>query len=345
MNARVISAQTSTATGYGSSVQLTENVEGLILYTGGSEGWVRLNVNFGVTLNTNVTGTFTLQIPKGVLVPDVEADDAADPNGRLRYYCVAAKNNAADDTISALGAWTAPLASATATVQSVSGETVTLTTDPASWPLKGFWIRKVSNNTFRYVTNRSGNRLYLKALSRGLYNFTSGTTHLLISDTLRFSSAAGTTIGKLLDLRITSGSLIGGNAAGMMMTSMYYGTGGAVYNERTGSQACSVSGSGHGTCDRNFVLPGTWAANDLLEAVSDLDLIAIENGGVFYDPVTVSDKPLVEMIFRSCHNIDERAIAGYLAPGDYAAFWTQQHILPNVPAHAAVMGNINFSWY
>jgi hypothetical protein len=152
-------------------------------------------------------------------------------------------------------------------------------------------------------------------------------------------------LGKLLDLRITSGSLIGGNAAGMMMTSMYYANYNAVYNERTGSQACSIPLSGYGTCDRNFVQPWTWAANDLLEAVSDLDLIAIENGEVFYDPVTITDKPLTEMIFRPCHNIDERAIAGYLAPGDYAAFWIQQHILPNVPAHAAVMGTACFSWY
>ena len=347
-NNRVISAQISTATGYGSSVQLTGNVNGLILSTGGSEGWVQLNVNFTATTTTNATGTFTLQIPKGVLVPDVEADDAADPNGRLRYFCVAVRNNAASDTISALGAWTAPLAQDTVTIQSISSETITLTTDPASWPLKGFWIRNLKNNTYQYVTNRSGNRLYLKAMSRGVYNFSSGTSHLIIGNTLRYSSVTGSSYGKLLDLRITSGSLVAGNAAGLFMSSVYNAAGNSnVYNEQTGAIACWIpSGSTNWfQSDRNFAMPGTWAANDLLEAVSDLDLIAIENGGAFYDPATVTDKPLTEAIFRPCHNIDERAIAGYLASDDYAAFWLQQHILPNVPAHSAVMGAANFSWY
>ncbi len=85
---------------------------------------------------------------------------AADVNGRLRYFCVAAKNNSKTDTVSALGVWTAPLA-----------------TEPTSWPLKGFWMRKISSNTFCYVTNRSGNKLYLKALSRGIFSFSGGTTH------------------------------------------------------------------------------------------------------------------------------------------------------------------------
>jgi len=347
-NNRSISAQITTATGYGAPVQLTQNVNGLILYTGGSEGWVRLNVNFSATTTSNVTGTFTLGIPKGVLVPDVEADDAADPHGRLRYYCVAVKNNATNDTISALGAWTAPLGTETATIQSLSTNDITLTADPTSWPLKGFWIRNLKNNTFRYVTNRSGNRLYLKAMSRGVYNFSSGTSHLIIGNILRRDSVTGTSYGKLLDLRITSGSLIAGNAAGSLMTSVYNATGnGNVYNEQTGAIACWFpSGSTNWfQSDRNFATPGSWVGSDLLEAVSDMDLIAIENGGTFHDPDMVTDKPLAETIFRPCHNIDERALAGYLAAGDYAAFWLQQHILPNVPAHAAVTGVANFSWY
>jgi len=248
-----------------------------------------------------------------------------------------------DDTISAFGAWTAPLASETATIQAVSGETLTLATDPTSWPLKGFWIRKISNNTFRYVTNRSGNRLYLKSLSRGIYNFTGGTTHLVLGDTLRHTNVTGVSLGKLLDLRITSGTLGDGNAAGIMMTSIYNGSSGAVYNERTGAVACQRNTPGN--CDRNFAAPGIWAVNDLLEPVSDLDLAAVENGGAFYDPTAIVDKPSSDMMFQPCHSIDERAIAGYLASGDYAAFWLQQHLLPNVPAHAAVMGNICFSWY
>jgi len=130
-----------------------------------------------------------------------------------------------------------------------------------------------------------------------------------------------------------------------MTSTGYTGGSGNLYNEQTGAMACWYTINTYSQCDRNFVTPGTWTANDLLEPVSDLDLIAIENGGVFNDPTSVTEKPLVEMMFRPCHNIDERAIAGYLASGDYAAFWLQQHLLPNVPAHAAVMGVLNLSWY
>ncbi len=127
------------------------------------------------------------------------------------------------------------------------------------------------------------------------------------------------------------------------MTSIYYGANGNVVNERTGGYACSRGIIGNS--DRNFVVPGGWTTNDLLEPVSDIDLIAIESGGEWRDPAAVTKKPIAEMMFRPCHNIDERAIAGHLAPGDYAAFWLQQHILPNVPAHAAITGVLAFSWY
>ena len=345
-NARSISAQITTSTGYGTAVQVTKNETGLILYTGGSEGWVRLNVDYALTTTSNVTGTFTLQIPKGVLIPDVEADDAADPNGRMRYYCVAARNNSADDSISALGAWTAPLGTGTATIQSISGETITLTADPTSWPLKGFLIRNISNGSLRYVTNRSGNRLYMKALSRSIYNFSSGTNQLVMGDTLRYNSVTGTSYGKLLDLRITSGSLDAGNASGTMITSAYYTASNTnAFNERTGQVACYMSSSGINRCDRTFTAPGSWAANNVLEAVSDLDIVAVEDGNNFYDPSAVTEKPLVDLMFRPCHNIDERAMIGHLVPGDYAAFWLQQHILSSVPAHSAIMGNACFSWY
>jgi hypothetical protein len=163
---------------------------------------------------------------------------------------------------------------------------------------------------------------------------------------LRAGSVTGQSFGKLLDLRIASGSLAAGNASGVLMThSLYNNSSSNVVNERTGLTACNFSLGGHGLCDRNFVMPPNWAANDILEAVSDLDLLAIDSGGEWYDPTNVTDKPLLEMMFRSCHNIDERSLAGYLAPGNYAAFWCQQHILPNVPAHAAVTGAIQFSWY
>lgn len=352
-NARSISVQINTTTGHGSPIQLTESVEGLILYTGGSEGWVCLNVDYSKTTNSNVTATFTLQIPHGVLVPDVEADDAADTNGRLRYFCLAAKNDSQEETLSALGVWTAPPGNGTTSIQSVSGETITLTTEPTSWPLKGFWVRNVASNTYRYVINRAGKVLHLKSLSRGLYNFRSGNHNLVLGDTLRYQSATGTSLGKLLDLRVVSGNLADGNAAVMLMTSSCYAvsTGSSntynIYNERTNAIACvlSYSTSTGLRCDRGFAAPGVWSANDLLETVSDLDIAAVIDSDAVHDPINVTDKPDIAMSFRPCPTIDERAIFGYLASGEHSKFWLQQHILPNVPAHSAVTGAANFSWY
>lgn len=353
--ARSISVQITTATGYGSPVQLTENAEGLILYTGGAEGWVRVNVEYSKTSSSNVTGTFTLQIPKGVLVPDVEVDDAADPNGRLRYFCVAAKNDSETETLSALGAWTSPPGTETATVLSVSGETITLQEEPTSWPLKGFWVRKSTNNTYRYVVNRAGKILHLKALSRASYDFRGGNHNLVLGDTLRWNSATGNSLGKLLDIRIVSGSLADGNAVVSLLTTNYQslsnnnsnGAGIYVYNERTKASACYLGTytSTGARCDRAFTAPGTWTSNDLLEPVSDLDIAAVLGDEIDRDPVSVTEKPKVDMNFRPGPTIDERAIAGYLGPGDKALFWVQQHILPNVPAHSAVTGAVNFSWY
>lgn len=351
--ARSLSVQINTTTGYGSDFKLTENVEDLVLSTGGAEGWVRLNVVYSQTTNSNVTGTFTLQIPRGVLVPDVEADDAADVNGRLRYFCVAAKNDSETEMLSALGVWTSPPGIGTAAIQSVSGETITLQTEPTAWPLRGFWVRKATNNTYRYVINRAGRILHLKALSRAVYDFRSGNHNLIPGDTLRYQSVTGTSLGKLLDVQVVSGSLIDGNATVKLLTSSFQSlsTGSSssanIYNERTKASACYLgTSSSTGTrCDRAFAAPGTWAANDLLEPVSDLDIAAVLDDGLTCDPVTVTDKPRIDMAFRPCPTIDERAIFGYLAPGEKAMFWLQQHILPNVPAHAAVTGATNYSWY
>jgi len=83
----------------------------------------------------------------------------------------------------------------------------------------------------------------------------------------------------------------------------------------------------------------------MLEPVSDLEIAAIENGAAFNDPTAVTNKPHTGMLFLPRNNIDDRAMAGHLYPGDYGAFWLQQHILSNVPAHSAVVGSLAFSWY
>ena len=351
-SARSLSAQISTTTGYGTAVTITKDEDGLVLYTGGGEGWVRLNVKYSQLTTGTVTGTFTLQIPKGTLIPDVEADDAADPDGRLRYYCIAAKNNSETEIASAIGAWTAPPGSGQASVQSISGETITLAEEPTSWPLKGFWVRHVGSNTYRYVLNRSGRMLYLKALSRAIYSMTGANDQLIIGDKLRYGSVTGVLLGKLLDFKIVSGSLEEGNAAVMALTTTYatFSTGQLgqpIYNERTKSIVANVTtyyGTVYFRCDRGFSAPPTYRANEILECVSDIDICVAETEKN-YDGESVLIKPNLDMAFAPRPSIDERAFYGSLAPGESCKFWMQQHILANVPAHSAVTGNISASWY
>ncbi len=300
-----------------------------------------------------MTGTFTLQIPKGTLIPDVEADDAADPDGRLRYYCIAAKNNSETEMVSAIGAWTAPPGSGQASIQSVSGETITLLEEPTSWPLKGFWIRHVGSNTYRYVLNRSGRILYLKALSRAIYTLDNANDQFIIGDRFRYQSLTGTTFGKLLDFKIVSGSLGEGNAKVMALTTQYFRTNYSssygvwpVYNERTQSQAAGIAYSQQtgDKCDRGFSAPPAYRASELLECVSDIDICVAETEKD-YDSESVLIKPNLDMAFAPRPGIDERAFYGSLAPGESCKFWMQQHVLANVPAHSAVTGNISASWY
>lgn len=254
--------------------------------------------------------------------------------------------------VSAIGAWTAPPGSGQASIQSVSGETITLLEEPTSWPLKGFWIRNIGSNTYRYVLNRSGRILYLKALSRAIYTFSNANDQLIIGDILRYQSLTGTSLGKLLDYKIVSGSLEEGNAAVVVLTTVFDGfaTGQFtqnIFNQRTQAIAGNIysyNQQAGSRCDRGFSAPSTYRANDLLECVSDIDICVAETEKK-YDGESVLTKPNLDMVFAPRPSIDERAFYGSLAPGESCKFWMQQHILANVPAHSAVTGNISASWY
>jgi hypothetical protein len=55
--------------------------------------------------------------------------------------------------------------------------------------------------------------------------------------------------------------------------------------------------------------------------------------------------PAADLPFKSALTLDDRFMADSLEIGEQKAFWVRQNILPNVPAHEAVLGALNFSWY
>jgi hypothetical protein len=76
---------------YGISVAFTENGT-YCVYDIYENGWIDVTVNYASLPTSNKTDTFTLLIPKGIFIPNIEAYDAADPNGRDRYYLIGARN-------------------------------------------------------------------------------------------------------------------------------------------------------------------------------------------------------------------------------------------------------------
>ena len=188
---------------------------------------------------------------------------------------------------------------------------------------------------------------------------TSGNETLRIGEVLSYDQSTG--IGKVLDMRIVSGSLADGDATLAVVTSRYYrlnaittSSGNYTYRyfyasngERAARVPTVYSGSTPVSwqCDRAFSAPETWKPNDLLETVSDLDLHTVSGTDEVYDNDFVTDKPHGDMRFHPRPSVDERAIFGSLAPGEHCKFWLQQHILANVPAHSGVTGAAHFSWY
>jgi hypothetical protein len=160
-------------------------------------------------------------------------------------------------------------------------------------------------------------------------------------------------MGRILDFKVTAGSLEEGDASVTVMTTAFasISTGNyaqSIFNERTQAVAAMIYtyyGTASFRCDRGFSSPPAYKANELLECVSDIDICVAESGNKVYDSESVLMKPNLDMVFAPRPSIDERAFHGSLAPGETCKFWLQQHILANVPAHSAVTGNLSTSWY
>ena len=82
-----------------------------------------------------------------------------------------------------------------------------------------------------------------------------------------------------------------------------------------------------------------------MEVVSELDIAQDANGITLLDPPDEYTVPATDLPFKPALTLDDRFMADSLEIGEQKAFWVRQNILPNVPAHEAVLGALNFSWY
>jgi hypothetical protein len=221
---------------YGTAVVLSESGT-YIIYDVHENGWLEVTVNYAALPTSNRTDTFTLLIPKGIFVPNIEADDAIDPNGRTRYYMIGARNISTEcnDSMSGFGVWSEQPTTTTAVIQSnppnlYSVATITLTAVPNDWSLKGFWIHNKIKGDYRFVLNRVCNKLYIKAVENMITEFTlrnqSFDTNSIIIGT-RYSIANYNSYYDsnnnmaLIGMIITSGKLESMDATGFLIFSKY----------------------------------------------------------------------------------------------------------------------------
>jgi hypothetical protein len=344
---------------YGTAVVLSANGT-YIIYDVNENGWIEITVNYASLPTANRTDTFTLLIPKGIFVPNIEAYDAADQNGRTRYYLIGARNISTEgnDSMSGFGVWSEQPTTTTAVIQSnppnqYSAATITLTAAPNDWPLKGFWIHNKTKGDYRFVLNRVGNKLYTKAVENMITQFTLrnqtfDTNPLVIGmrySLAHYNSYYDTNYNTvLIGLIITSGSIESKDASGFLIFSKYFNSNIYLFKEGAGAgQYMAVLDNINYSARYTATL--IWATNDILEVVSELDVAQDINGATLLDPPDEYTAPATNLQFKPALTLDDRLMADSLEIGEQKAFWVRQSILPNVPAHEAVLGALNFSWY
>jgi hypothetical protein len=344
---------------YGMPVEFSANGN-YILYDVLENGWIEVTVNYTSLPTSNRTDTFTLLIPKGIFVPNIEAYDAADPNGRNRYYLIGARNTSTDgnDSMSGFGVWCEQPTPTTAIIQSnppnqYSATTITLTGVPSEWPLKGFWIHNKTKGDYRFVLNRVGNKLYTKAVENMIADFNMVNQNfeqnpLVVGmkyscGNYNYSYDANNPI-ILLAIIVTSGTLELKNASGFLVFNKYFGNSSYLFKEGAGAGQYIATLSRFNYSARHIATL-TWAVNDILEVVAELDLAQDSNGVTLLDPPNEYTTPAMNLEFKPALTLDDRLMADSLEIGEQKAFWVRQSILPNVPAHEAVLGALNFSWY
>jgi hypothetical protein len=344
---------------YGSPVAFSANGT-YVLYDVNDNGWIEVTVNYAALPTSNRTDTFTLLIPKCIFVPNIEAYDAADPNGRNRYYLIGARNISTDgnEMMSGFGVWCEQPTPTTAIIQSGQpnqnvAATIILTAAPSDWPLKGFWIHNKTKGDYRFVLNRVANKLYTKAVENMILNFTMinqsfeqnplivGTNYSLGAYNSAYYLNNNIT---LIGIIITSGNLELMNASGFLIFNKYNTDGNYIFKEGAGTGQYVATYSSRNYSARHTATLA-WAVNDVLEVVSELDLAQDINGATLLDPPNEYTLPAMNLEFKPALTLDDRLMADSLEIGEQKAFWIRQNILPNVPAHEAVLGALNFSWY
>ena len=233
---------------YGPEVILARN-ELIPVYNSDFSGFVLLDIVFSSLKSSGThTDTYTLTIPKNVLIPNYEAYETN--TGKLveRYHLLALKNtsSASMDAMTALSLWTPKpeylpartTGSLTTDLYGQPGSVAMNASQVADWPNRGFWICNTTQSTgpMFYVQYRNGGTLYLAPRSDGFFLFSYGTTALQKEAIIQWSSGTpSVSVGTMIVTRVevAAGTLAAGNAKGICYFTKATGT----------STMCGISGN------------------------------------------------------------------------------------------------------
>ncbi len=343
---------------YGPGIQLTHNVQNLVLFTKDLLGYIIVDVEFDkLSTSSNRTDTWTLTTPKGNMLPNMEGYETNDGVGRTRYHLFPMKNKATDseDVVSGMMFWTGrPEGSNTTptgnySISPIASQTINVT-NAADWPTRGFWVRNLSVNNgqgdLRYVDYRSGNSLYTKPILWGWVDFKDGLKEILPGTTIH--SSQNTTYTAVIDqVRLTGGSWTNGDATGRLiikkwLTNFSFSTsyGIMVAGERYATpSATSVRGFRDCTAVQWTTAHTVCPASDI-----DLGLEFPDDNGLFGDLENENIQPAgVEF---ACYDDQLRShFAGPIMAGESVGIWLRQTILDGTQARQDLDGSTSLQWY
>lgn len=374
---------------YGPEETLTQNAT-VAVYNSDFSGFVLLDVVFSALKTSGThTDTHTLGISKNVLIPNYEGYETNTGKLVQRYHLLALRNKseASFDAMTALSLWTVkpeyPTAAATGSMSNtLYGQpgSVSMNTNVANWPSRGFWVHNTSTKTAYFVTYRNGQTLYFAPRSDGFFLFSFGTSELKKGAVIQWSTGTpSTSVGTMLvtHVDVASGSLVSGDAKGICHFTKATGTDAAfgMGTAGEGSYSCYLAGSSTLVCrnnvsgSNNCVFRGwrpkvdviaanmsnlsSWINNNrnksinsgnVLEVWPDFDLGIIPSTGLHADPEDQYTPP-AGVGFQPYIDPEEPLIHDLLLGGDSLSLWVRQTIVDGTQARQNIIGNIRAMWF
>lgn len=159
---------------YGPTVAVSTDTTTYTLYSETASRWVKVYRSGALPGSDQADKTVAFTIGEGVIIPDIEGDEAELSGGKVRHRLLVLKNADGSNAMVGLDVYLSPPAGTATTLTSAATTTAGNFTanSLADWPTSGFWVYNVDKDDCRYVLYRSGNTAYFAAAGTGLRGLT-----------------------------------------------------------------------------------------------------------------------------------------------------------------------------